>query len=170
MSSSSCVVLTDSCYSTILPAHSLSSYFYTLLISHIMGNSASTSCLCLRDDDVVNSSQESLDPLVMSCSNRSSKGQLHLMWKKGRPPPSSSSSLPSEERFSERHLHLATRLIIRKTKAEQATSAQVAVIAVVCRLISTPCAKWKNNDPMNQHYWEKTTRMIYPRNLLITSR
>lgn len=77
-----------------------------------MGNTASTSCLCLREDDVVNSSQESLDPLVNSRS--SSKGQLHLMWKKGR-PPSSSSSAGMEERFQDQHVHLPTRLVIRKS-------------------------------------------------------
>jgi hypothetical protein len=62
---------------------------------------------------VVNSSsQESLicDPLVVS-SNRSSKGQLHLLWKKGK--------LPVVERFSDRHVHLPTRLVIRKIKCDE---------------------------------------------------
>lgn len=90
-----------------------------------MGNSASTSCLCLRDDDVVNSSQESslIDPsLVVSsyCSNRSSKGQLHLLWKKGKPPV--------VERFSDRHVHLPTRLVIRKVKCEHNNNNSAAAI------------------------------------------
>lgn len=76
-----------------------------------MGNTA-TSCLCLRDDDVV-SSQESLDPLVSS--RGSSKGQMHLLWKKGRCPP-------VVERFQEEHVHQPTRLIVRKTNNESFTN------------------------------------------------
>jgi hypothetical protein len=79
----------------------------------------------LRDDDVVNSSQESslIDPsLVVSsyCSNRSSKGQLHLLWKKGKPPV--------VERFSDRHVHLPTRLVIRKVKCEHNNNNSAAAI------------------------------------------
>lgn len=75
-----------------------------------MGNTAN-SCLCLRDDDVI--SQESLDPLVASRGNNASKGQLHLMWKKGRPPTNTSLSM-QQERFQDAHVHQPTRLIVRK--------------------------------------------------------
>jgi len=90
-----------------------------LLHSLNMGNTAS-SCLCLRDDDVI--SQESLDPLVSS-TPRGSKGQLHLMWKKGRPPPPI-----AQERFQECHIRQPTRLIVRKASENDVVTTHIYAV------------------------------------------